>query len=125
MPAEDVTISSTFSVNSYTITYIVDGETYATDSIAYGSEIVLREELTKEGHTFSGWSEAPKTMPAEDVIIIGNFEVDGIDTIVSNKLVDIYTLQGIRVKRQIPVEDIENELPTGVYIVNGKKFIVK
>ena len=76
MPAEDITIEGTFSVNSYTITYKVDGEVYATDSIAYGSEIVLRDEPTKEGHTFSGWSEAPETMPAEDITITGSFEVN-------------------------------------------------
>ena len=76
MPAEDITIEGTFSVNSYTITYKVDGEVYATDSIAYGSEIVLRDEPTKEGHTFSGWSEAPETMPAEDITIEGTFSVN-------------------------------------------------
>ena len=76
MPAEDVVIKGTFAVNYYTVTYLVDGEVYATETVAYGSEIVLRDEPTKEGHTFSGWSEAPTTMPAEDVIIEGSFEVN-------------------------------------------------
>ena len=30
----------------------------------------------KEGYTFSGWSEAPETMPAEDVTISGMFTVN-------------------------------------------------
>ena len=76
MPAEDIVIEGSFSVNSYSITYKVDGEVYATDSIAYGSEIVLRDEPVKEGHTFSGWSEAPETMPAEDIVIEGSFSVN-------------------------------------------------
>ena len=76
MPAEDIVIEGSFSVNSYTITYKVDGEVYATDSIAYGSEIVLRDEPVKEGHTFSGWNEAPETMPAEDIVIEGSFSVN-------------------------------------------------
>ena len=76
MPAENITISGFFTVNSYTITYIVDGETLAIDSIVYGSEIVLRDEPTKEGHTFSGWSEAPETMPAEDITVLGSFAVN-------------------------------------------------
>ena len=76
MPAEDITITGSFEVNTYAVTYIVDGEVYATDSIAYGSEIVLRDEPAKEGHTFSGWSEAPETMPAEDITITGSFEVN-------------------------------------------------
>jgi len=28
-------------------------------------------------------------------------------------------------KRQKPVEDLEKEFPTGIYIVNGKKMVVK
>ena len=76
MPAEDITVSGSFTVNSYTVIYIVDEETFATDSIAYGSEIFLRDEPNKEGHTFSGWSEAPITMPAEDITISGSFTVN-------------------------------------------------
>ena len=76
MPAEDITITGTFTVNTYVVTYIVDGTVYVTDSIAYGAEIVPRDEPTKEGHTFSGWSEAPETMPAEDIVIEGSFSVN-------------------------------------------------
>ena len=76
MPAEDIVIEGSFSVNSYTITYKVDGKVYATDSIAYGSEIVLRDEPVKEGHTFSGWSDVPETMPSNDITIEGTFSIN-------------------------------------------------
>ena len=76
MPAENITITGSFEVNTYAVTYIVDGEVYATDSVAYGSEIVLRDEPVKEGHTFSGWSEAPATMPAEDITVEGTFSIN-------------------------------------------------
>ena len=76
MPAEDIVIEGSFSVNSYTITYKVDGEVYATDSIAYGAEIVPHDEPTKEGHTFSGWSDVPETMPANDITIEGTFSIN-------------------------------------------------
>ena len=76
MPSEDIVIQGTFIANTYTVTYTVDGEVYATDSIAYGSEIVLRDEPAKEGYTFSGWSEAPKTMSANDIVIEGSFIVN-------------------------------------------------
>jgi hypothetical protein len=81
MPAEDVTIEGSFAVNYYAVTYKVDGEVYATDSIAYGNEIVLREHPTKEGHTFSGWSEAQVTMPASDITIEGTFTVNSYNVI--------------------------------------------
>ena len=42
-----------------------------------------------------------------------------------NRLVDVYTLQGVMVKSQISVENIEKELPTGIYIINGKKVVIK
>ena len=76
VPAEDVTFYGSYSVNSYLLTYVVDGATVQSDSVAYGSTIVALEEPTKEGHTFSGWSEIPETMPAEDVTISGFFTVN-------------------------------------------------
>ena len=76
VPAEDVTFYGSYSVNSYLLTYVVDGATVQSDSVAYGSTIVALEEPTKEGHTFSGWGEVPETMPAEDVTISGFFTVN-------------------------------------------------
>ena len=125
MPAKDVTIEGSFSINTYTITYMVDGEVYATEQIAYGSAIVLKDAPVKEGYIFSGWSDAPETMPAADVVIEGTFTVDSIEAVVTNRLVDVYTLQGVMVKRQVPVEELEQELPDGIYIVHGKKMVIK
>ena len=125
MPAKDVTVVGEFTVNMYQITYMVDGEVYATEQIAYGSAIVLKDAPVKEGYIFSGWSEAPEMMPATDVVIEGSFTVDGIDAVITSNLVDVYTLQGVMVKRQIPVETLAQELPGGIYIVNGKKMVIR
>ena len=76
MPAENITISGSFVVNYYAVAYVVDGDTVATDSIAYGAEITPIAAPEKEGHTFSGWSEAPATMPAKDIVISGSFSVN-------------------------------------------------
>ena len=125
MPAQDVTVEGTFTVNSYTITYKVDGEVYATEEVAYGEAIVLKEAPVKEGYIFGGWSEVPETMPATDIEVTGHFEVDGIDAIVTDRLVDVYTLQGMMVKRQIAIDELKNELPKGIYIINGRKIAIK
>ena len=69
MPATDVVIMGTFSINSYALTYVVDGEEYKTSTVVYGSEITPEAEPTKEGYTFSGWSEIPENMPAGDVVV--------------------------------------------------------
>ena len=76
MPARDVTVRGTFAINSYKLTYIVDGEEYKTFKIVYDSAITPEVEPTKEGYTFSGWSEIPKTMPANDVTVTGSFIVN-------------------------------------------------
>ena len=125
MPAHDVTIRGEFVINTYKLTYILDGEIYTTMQISYGSPIYLITDPVREGYTFSGWSEVPETMPAQDVTVTGSFTVNGINAVVSDKFVDVYTLQGTLIKRQIAVEELEHELPTGIYIVNGKKMLVR
>lgn len=73
MPANDVVVSGFFTINNYTLTYLVDGEEYKTYSVTYGTALTPEDEPTKEGYTFSGWSEIPETMPATDVVITGTF----------------------------------------------------
>jgi hypothetical protein len=100
MPAHDVMVTGTFSINKYKLTYTVDGEVYKTYEIEYGATITPEAEPTKEGYTFSGWSEIPTTMPAHDVIVTGTFTLDtGIEEIMSNANGDvmIFTIDGKRV----------------------------
>ena len=100
MPAHDVTVTGTFSINKYKLTYTVDGEVYKTYDIEYGATITPEAEPTKEGYTFSGWSEIPATMPAHDVTVTGTFTLDtGIEQIMSNVNGDImiFTIDGKRV----------------------------
>ncbi|MBR2261975.1 MAG: InlB B-repeat-containing protein [Paludibacteraceae bacterium] len=73
MPAKDVTVTGSFKVNSYVITYKVDDKVYQTDTLAYGDTIMAAKEPKKEGATFSGWSKLPETMPAKDLIVTGTF----------------------------------------------------
>ena len=123
MPANDITITGEWSINSYLVTYIVDGEVYATDSVEYGAEIVLPEVPEKENSTFE-WEEAPTTMPASDVTIYGNY-VSGIGGITASDKADVYTLNGMLYKRDVELNKLNIELPKGVYIINGKKFMVR
>ena len=50
----------------------------------------------------------------------------GIDaaTTVSNKTVNVYNLNGMLIKKAVPADDLMN-ITKGVYIVNGKKYVVK
>ena len=40
-------------------------------------------------------------------------------------LADVYNIQGVCVKRAVPVTELRSALPPGIYIVNGKKMVVK
>jgi uncharacterized repeat protein (TIGR02543 family) len=76
MPAKDVTVTGTFSVNKYKLIYKVDGALYKSYDVEYGAKITPVSAPTKEGYTFSGWSDIPSTMPAKDVTVTGTFTVN-------------------------------------------------
>ena len=73
----EVTTDSTLFVEyRYIITFLVDSVAIKADTLAYGKGISVPEEPVKEGHTFSGWSEMPETMPANNITISGSFMVN-------------------------------------------------
>lgn len=76
MPARDVVVTGLFPINSYSLKYILDGGLYNERKVVYGSTISPLDALSKEGYSFSGWSEIPSTMPAKDVEVIGSFSVN-------------------------------------------------
>ena len=73
MPANDVSVTGSWAINSYDLTYVVDGkaETIRTE---YKALVEIKAEPTKAGYTFSGWSVTENfNMPAEAVTISGTF----------------------------------------------------
>ena len=97
MPANDVTIKGSFIVNKYKVTYIIDGEVFATDYVEYGSTIVPPTVSEKEGFTFDGWGDVPEKMPAHDITIFGNFTSGIAEIIMDSANVRIYNISGKRV----------------------------
>ena len=63
----------TGSDTKYTLTYKVDDEVYSMYKLIEGAVITPEEAPVKAGYEFSGWSEIPATMPAEDVTVTGSF----------------------------------------------------
>jgi surface protein len=101
MPAKNVTVKGTFTINKYKLILMVDGEEYKTYEYKYGARIIPKAAPVKEGYTFSGWSKMPLTMPAYDVIVTGTFTLDEADGVIGHyvKSADsrIYDLNGNRV----------------------------
>ena len=118
MPAEDVTITGSFIINKYKLTYMVDDEVYKSMKVKYGAPITPEAEPIKEGYTFSGWSEIPERMPAWNVVVYGTFtSATGFgETILSAEDKDVYyNLHGLPVEKP----------GKGIYIKNGKKVLIK
>lgn len=128
MPAQDIEINGSYIVNIYAIRYYVDSLEYYTDSVAYGENIILINEPTKAGYKFSGWSEVPEVMPAHDVRVDGYFDVTvGVVNLILQKtdMVNIYSVRGELIYRNVPYYGITDKLTHGVYIINGKKVFIR
>ena len=76
MPANDVTITGSFTLITYTLSYVIDNVVYATYTLAPGAVVEVPETPVRDGYTFSGWSEIPETMPANNVTVTGSFVVN-------------------------------------------------
>ena len=116
MPAQDLTVTAKYSVNAYTITYYLDNELYATQTVDYGAKITPPEVQNTETATFEGWQDVPETMPDHDLSIYGT--TTSISTQITAPLqqaqaLRIYDLQGRRIQ----------QATKGVFIINGRKVV--
>ena len=125
MPRENLTVTAEYTVNSYTITYILNGEVYKKQTVKYGEKIIPPAVNTEEGEEFSGWESLPETMPAENLFIHGKTSITGIEEFEAEARYDVYNLQGVRVLSRVTLHEAKNKLPRGVYAVNGKKLFIK
>ena len=109
------------------VTYRIDDEIYKILLIKPGERIVVPFVEEKEDYTFN-WNfdkyispEGYPVMPDEDIEIIGSYVLTSIDEVKSESIDEseksksIYDLCGRKVKT----------LSKGIYIVNGKKTLVR
>ncbi len=129
MPAHDVEVTGTFSINSYRLTVYLDGKLYKDETLEYGTPIDLPDPEVAEGRVFSGWDiTVPETMPAHDVEIHGTTTIiDGLEAIFANgdTRVTIYSINGVQLFHNTTVKEAAQHLKSGIYIVNGRKMVVK
>jgi len=131
--------------NAYKIVYIVSVENkakaarastadysvekvYYKDYIPSGVGIAEIEEPTIEGYKFIGWENLDETMPAHDVAVKAILtEVTGINNLSVDETGNntVYNLSGTKVLETNNVNNLSLKLPNGVYIVNGKKIVIK
>ena len=101
MPAENVTVTGSFTVNQYkvtfvaegttvkeeTLTFVAEGTTVKEETLDFGTTITAPEAPAKEGYTFKSWGDVPiTTVPAQDVTYTAQYEI--------NKYKVIYKVDG-------------------------------
>ena len=91
LPAANITVTAVWSVNTYTITYTVNGKGYSVQTYEYGAAVSAPEYTVPEGHTFSGW-DIPETMPAENLVLDAALTVNEY-TVTYNINGEIYAIQ--------------------------------
>jgi len=78
MPAKDVTLTATWQINQYTISFVDTGDVAYDDiTLDYNAEVGTVKEPVKTGYTFAGWDkEIPANMPAEDTVITATWTIN-------------------------------------------------
>jgi uncharacterized repeat protein (TIGR02543 family) len=133
--------TATWTPIIYTITYDLDGGQLAqgdTNPVEYTieSEGITLKNPTKDGYDFAGWTGDDLTEPTMTVTIakgsIGNrtytatwTEASSIKALFrDSKAVSVYTVGGTLVGRDMTVDEVI-KLKRGIYVINGKKIVVK
>lgn len=68
MPDHDVTITGSFVVNKYKITYMIDDEVYKVVEYRFGEKVTPPSKPVGNYATFE-WENLPSTMPAQDLVV--------------------------------------------------------
>ena len=79
MPAKDITLVASWTINQYKVTYMVDENVYKEYTLDYGTDIqVPAKDPTKSGWVFLGWTSeyTGETVPARDVVYTAQWKQD-------------------------------------------------
>lgn len=129
MPAQDLEFDGTYEVNYYRLTVYLNEEIYMDEELAYGTKIEIADPELEEGYTFDGWKEEiPETMPAHDVVIYGTTTGSSAigDIFFEDKeCLTISKLNGMVVYDHVKGNEVKGRLNSGIYIINGRKVVIK
>ena len=129
MPAKDVVVSGTFTINSYKLTVYLDGDVYIEQKLEFGADINVPTPEIPDGKIFDGWDiEIPTTMPAHDLEIHGTTSLATVLKAIfadNSQSLTIYTIKGQLMMKNATIEEAATKLRPGIYIINGKKIAIK
>jgi len=104
MPAEDITVTARWSINSYTITFdAAGGSAVSAITKNYGASVSAPKAPARTGYTFAGWYLGDEayifsTMPAENITLTARWTANAdtkytVKHYLQNADDDEYTLQ--------------------------------
>ncbi|MBR6370335.1 MAG: hypothetical protein IKS24_04565, partial [Bacteroidaceae bacterium] len=115
MPAHDVTVTGSFSINSYKLTYMLNNEVDKEMTYEYGATVTPEPQPEGDYASFE-WIDLPQTMPAHDVVVYAMYTSGITDVLMKTQQnVRIYTPNGKKL----------NKLQKGLNIVVLKDGTVK
>ncbi len=78
MPSNDLTLTATWTINQYSITFdTAGGSAVSTITQDYQSDVSAPANPTKEGYTFNGWDQSvPTTMPSNDLTLTATWSIN-------------------------------------------------
>ena len=124
MPASDITLVGTLTINSYPITFYVDNQYYSSteNNVYYGTPIqqLLPEVKAPTGYSFSGWNYGNDAVPAD--MTMPDHAIDIKGTFVKNKYTITYVYDNGDDNKKVEVlfgDEIKPDDPTR----NGYNFI--
>jgi len=78
---------------------------------------------------WNSWEEANATISIKKAYLTNgsetSIEQNTVNKDSENKIVDVYTIMGIKIRSQVERDEATKNLPLGIYIVGNKKVIVK
>ena len=129
MPAHDVTVTGSFTINTYTLSLYLNDELYLSEEIEFGAPVKVEDPKVPEGMKFDGWVEKiPETMPAHDVDIHGTYSEQVALTTINidrDTRVTVCNISGQIICKDAVWEDVVGRLESGFYIVNGEKCLIR
>ncbi len=86
MPAQNITLFGTWTINQYTITFETNGgSNIASITGNYGDSISVPNDPTREGYTFNGWyadftltqsTTVPNAIPAQNITLFATWTIN-------------------------------------------------
>ena len=115
--------------------YILTGSLSTIDALSEGDLFIARDKFWSVGTTnkvgmqaFRAYIDAPESAPAQvNALRIMIGDVTSIRQILSDGTlpVDVYSLQGVQLRKNVECGEALEGLPAGIYIVGGKKVVKK